>query len=169
MLFADDGGTVRYYDRESTAKPSHIFYVNQSWCMTVRASPDGTHFCAAGADRLVKFWDLNMKNEIARIDGHSDQIWEVAYSPDGSQLASCSDDCRVRFHDKERADIELKRDAEEAAAARQAHQAAPAPARRIGRRRRVLAAAGAARVHTGGDTEPLLRGGEVGDGRDRNG
>ena len=59
-----------------------------------------------------------MKNEIARIDGHTDQIWEVAYSPDGSQLTSCSDDCRVRFHDKERADIELKRDAEEAAAAR---------------------------------------------------
>ena len=128
VLFADDGGTVRYYDRRVDAKPSYIFYVNQSWCMTVRASPDGTHFCTAGADRLVKFWDLNMKNEIARIDGHTDQIWEVAYSPDGSQLASCSDDCRVRFHDKERADIELKRDAEEAAAARQAHQAAPAPA-----------------------------------------
>ena len=119
VLFADDGGTVRYYDRRVDAKPSYIFYVNQSWCMTVRASPDGTHFCTAGADRLVKFWDLNMKNEIARIDGHTDQIWEVAYSPDGSQLASCSDDCRVRFHDKERADIELKRDAEEAAASRQ--------------------------------------------------
>ena len=77
---------------------------------------------------MVKFWDLNMKNEIARVDGHGDQVWEVAYSPDGSQLASCSDDCRVRFHDKARADVELKKDAEEAAAARQAQQAAPAPA-----------------------------------------
>ena len=68
-----------------------------------------------------------MKNEVARVDGHGDQVWEVAYSPDGSQLCSVSDDCRVRFHDKARADAELKRDAEEAAAARASQQAQAPP------------------------------------------
>jgi WD repeat-containing protein 61 len=116
LLFASDDGSVRYFDRRKPDQAAYTMYCAQSWCMSVRASPDGKHFCTAGADRLVKFWDLDEKREVARVDGHTDQVWDVAYSPDGSRLVSVADDGRVRFHDKERADVALWAHDEEVAA-----------------------------------------------------
>jgi WD40 repeat protein len=38
----------------------------------------------------------------ASLEGHADRVWFVCWSPDGSQLASCSGDKTVRIWAKQR-------------------------------------------------------------------
>ena len=67
----------------------------------MRASPDNVHFATASADRSVKIWNLNTKSRVAwapRV--HADQLWDVAYSPDGEELVSVADDGHVKFYSR---------------------------------------------------------------------
>ena len=73
LLSASDDGTVRAWDMGSPGEPFWTFYANRSWCLSVRCAPDGTHFCTTGADREVKFWSLDTKEELSRVEGHEDQ------------------------------------------------------------------------------------------------
>lgn len=44
-------------------------------------------------------WDLETQNIISTLEGHGAQIWQVAFSPDGDQLATCSFDHTARVWD----------------------------------------------------------------------
>ena len=51
---------------------------------TGRASP------RAPIDNTVRLWDVASGKETARLEGHGDAVWSVAFSPDGTRLASGS-------------------------------------------------------------------------------
>jgi WD40 repeat protein len=38
----------------------------------------------------VKVWDVAARAELLTLRGHSQPVWGVAWSPDGTRLASCS-------------------------------------------------------------------------------
>jgi hypothetical protein len=61
--------------------------------------PDGTRLATAGRDRAVWLWDLERGEEVARLLGHTDYVWSLAFSRDGRTLASGSGDFTVRLWD----------------------------------------------------------------------
>lgn len=44
-------------------------------------------------------WDINTGEQLAILEGHTDTIHTVVWSPDGTKLASGSDDMMVRIWD----------------------------------------------------------------------
>ncbi len=65
------------------------------WVYSVSFSPDGTTLASESRDGTVKLWDVETKQNIATLDGHTD----VVFSPDGTTLASGSFDGTVKLWD----------------------------------------------------------------------
>lgn len=63
------------------------------------ASPDGSMLATAGADDTVTLWDTGSWRSLAKLKGHQNTIWAVAFSPDGKTLASCDEDEELRLWD----------------------------------------------------------------------
>ena len=64
-------------------------------------SSDGTRLASAGRDGSIWLWDLATGQEVARLDGHTNYVFSLAFSPDGASLASGSGDDTVRIWDTE--------------------------------------------------------------------
>src|SRR5262249_6758624 len=63
--------------------------------------PGGTRVASAGRDRAIWLWDLASGEEVARLQGHSNYVWSLAFSPDGATLLSASGDRTLRLWDTE--------------------------------------------------------------------
>ena len=70
----------------------------------VAFSPDGTAFAEAYRDGTfkdykIKLWDIATRRNIATFEGHTGSIRSLAFSPDGTTLASGSFDGRIKLWD----------------------------------------------------------------------
>ncbi len=63
---------------------------------SVAFSPDGKTLASAGGEE-VRLWDVTTGKNIATLEGHTDWALCVAFSPDGTILASGSADKTVRL------------------------------------------------------------------------
>ena len=67
-------------------------------CRAIALSPDGLHLAVA-LDRPVRLFDVERRRERAVLRGHTGYPSALAFSPDGSTLASGSWDQTVRLWD----------------------------------------------------------------------
>ena len=51
----------------------------------------------ASDDKSVKLWEVNSGRSLRALEGHTNGVWSVAFSPDGQTLASGSSDNSVRL------------------------------------------------------------------------
>ncbi|MBK9925497.1 MAG: WD40 repeat domain-containing protein [Anaerolineales bacterium] len=75
---------------------------------SVAFSPDGTVLAAAGGnanDFNVHVWDVATGQLVGVLNGHTDIVWGLAFSPDGKLLASISRDHKAIIRDWRNGDI----------------------------------------------------------------
>src|SRR6267142_4195904 len=65
----------------------------------VRLHRDGLLLATAGDDHRVRVWNLNDGKLVHKLDGHTDWVRTVDYSPDGRILASAGNDRQIIFWD----------------------------------------------------------------------
>ena len=63
----------------------------------------------AGTGNVIHAWDVATGQELLRFEGHQAQINALAFSPDGSILASCSRDGAVKLWRADRRPFHIAR------------------------------------------------------------
>ena len=64
-------------------------------------SPDGRTIASGDQEGRLKLWDVETRNDVATIKGHTDEVSAVVFSPDGTMFASGSGDDTVKLWDVE--------------------------------------------------------------------
>ena len=67
--------------------------------LSVAVHPGGAAFATSSSDARVRLWDLQTRACVQTLGEHTDQVWGVRFRPDGSRLASVSDDRSVCLYD----------------------------------------------------------------------
>ncbi|XP_051248504.1 apoptotic protease-activating factor 1 [Dicentrarchus labrax] len=80
------------------------------------ACPTSNLLAIAFSNYAVELWDLESNKKMADCSGHLSWVQRVQFSPDGSQLLSCSDDQTVRLWEPKKVHtssaVHLKRDSD---------------------------------------------------------
>ncbi len=97
LAFSPDGqrlaaavwdGTVRVWDIKS-GKLLHTFrHDDRATCVAFH--PDGRQLASGSCDNTAKIWDLETGTEVETLRGHIGYVMTLAYSPDGTLLATSS-------------------------------------------------------------------------------
>jgi WD40 repeat protein len=95
LALGGSGGVVRYCNVNSGELTSKIPL--NAWVGSLAFSPDGAKLAVGGPGYMLRIYDAQMGGLINDIDAHWNNISRVAFSPDGTILATASLDNSVRL------------------------------------------------------------------------
>ena len=110
---AMEDGSVILFETEG-GKELKTIKAHEAAVYDVAFSPDGALLATGSTDKLAKLWDwkAEMPAEKAKLEGHGDAVWGVAWSKD-NVLATCSADRKIKLWNaegKEQATLEGHKD-----------------------------------------------------------
>jgi len=95
------GPCVRLYDPRLLTSGSRQAWVSafgsHQRCSSIAWDPQGRIIMTGGMEGLVKLWDTYGSRCLAELPGHTNRVRSVAWSSNGSSIASVSDDTTVRI------------------------------------------------------------------------
>ncbi|XP_075755208.1 coronin-7 isoform X2 [Pelodiscus sinensis] len=85
--------------RETLKEPEAVLRGHTEKIYSLKFHPLAADILASSSyDMSVRLWDLQAGTEVLCLGGHQDQIFSLAWSPDGQRLATVSKDSRVRVY-----------------------------------------------------------------------
>lgn len=95
VLGFEDGGIDVWC--ESSPRSRLALHGHSGGVMRCVIAPDGRVAASVGADRVVKIWELDSGQCIARFVGHKETITDCTFFAAGRRLVTVSTDCTIRL------------------------------------------------------------------------
>jgi len=111
LQFTTDNATLVAADGEPTksgivhrlsvadGKNQSTWLAHKDSIYALSLSPEGQRLATAGADKIIRLWDLPTQKEIGKLEAHSGHALALAFNPDGTMLVSGSADKVLNFWD----------------------------------------------------------------------
>ncbi|XP_051573038.1 coronin-7 isoform X3 [Myxocyprinus asiaticus] len=105
LVVAGDDAKIRVWHipkgglKETLTEPECILQGHTEKIYSIKFHPHASSLLASSSyDLTVRLWNLETGEEIKRLSGHQDQIFGMAWSPDGKLLATVCKDGKVRLY-----------------------------------------------------------------------
>lgn len=86
--------------KETISDPHSVLIGHNERIYTVRFHPCASDILVSSSyDMTVRVWNLKEERDVLTLQGHEDQIFSLAWSPNGKYLATCCKDQRVRIYE----------------------------------------------------------------------
>ena len=102
-LFSNGRGGPKVWDATTDPK-ARTFACPQGQSGGGKLSPDGKRFAFANfdsPDRTATVLDATTGQTVHTLKGHTDRVWDVVFSPDGTRIATASSDGTVKIWNAE--------------------------------------------------------------------
>jgi WD40 repeat protein len=88
-----NNGDIEIYSTQT--QQAQVFDKSNQRILSLAFSPDLNLVASAGDDGQPQIWRLSDGETLATLTGHTDAVWDILFSPDGTTLATASSDYNV--------------------------------------------------------------------------
>jgi WD40 repeat protein/mono/diheme cytochrome c family protein len=99
IVVGNERGEMRFWEKKGTAwiVDAKLLSAHSGSLKDIAFAPSGKALLTAGADQLVKLWDLGTRTAVGKFDKHADAIVAARFIDGGQQTLSASRDGAVKY------------------------------------------------------------------------